>query len=60
MPTNDEKFFALNLVVFIETRKRSRNKVEVYEYLHFMDSFNFLPCRLDELVQSWLDTKFFS
>ena len=58
IPTNDEKFFALNFGVFIETRKRKRDEVAVYEYLRFIDSFKFMPCSLDKLVQSLPDSKF--
>ena len=58
IPTNDEKFIALYFVVFVETRKRKRDEVPVYEYLRFIGSFNFMPCSLDKLVQSLPDTKF--
>ena len=58
MPTNDEKFIALNFGVFIKTRKRKRDEVPVYEYLRFIDSFKFKPCSLDKLVKSLPDTKF--
>ena len=58
IPTNDEKFIALNFGVFIETRKRKRDEVAVYEYHRFIDSFKFMPCSLDKLVQSLTDTKF--
>ena len=58
IPTNDEKFIALNFGVFIKTRKRKRDKVAVYEYLCFIDSFKFMPFSLDKLVESLPDTKF--
>ena len=58
IPTNDEKFIALNFGVFIDTRKRKRDEVAVYEYLRFIDSFKFMPCSLGKLVQSLPDTKF--
>ena len=58
IPTNDEKFFALNFGVFIETRKRKRDEFAVYEYLRFIDSFKFMPRSLDKLVQSLPDRKF--
>ena len=58
IPTNDEKFIALNFGVFIETRKRKRDELTVYEYLCFIDSFKFMPCSLDKLVQSLPDNKF--
>ena len=58
IPTNDEKFIALNFGVFIETRKRKRDEVAVYEYHRFIESFKFMPCSLDKLVQSLTDTKF--
>ena len=43
IPTNDEKFIALNFGVFIETQKPKRDEVPVYQYLRFIDSFNFMP-----------------
>ena len=58
IPTNDEKFIALNFGVFIEMRKRKRDEVAVYEYLRFIDSFKFMPCSLDKMVQSVPETKF--
>ena len=58
IPTNDEKFIAHNFGVFIETRKRKRDEVAVYEYLRLIDSFKFMPCSLDKLVQSLHDKKF--
>ena len=58
IPTKDEKFIALNFGVFIATRKRKRDEVAVYEYLRFIDSFKFMPCSLNKLVQSLPDTKF--
>ena len=58
IPTNDEKFIALNFGVCIETRKRKRDDVPVYEYLRIIDSFKFMPCSLDKLVQSLPGTKF--
>ena len=39
IPTNDEKFIALNFGVFMETRKRKSDDLAVYEYLRFTDSF---------------------
>ena len=57
-PTNDEKFIALIFGLFIERRKRKRDEVAVYEYLPFIDSFKFMPCSLDKLVQSLPDAKF--
>ena len=57
IPTDDE-FIALNFGVFIETRKRKRDEVAVYKYLRFIDSFKFMPCSLDKLVQNLSDTKF--
>ena len=58
IPTNDEKFIALNFGVFIETQKRKRDEVPVYEYLRFIDSIKFLSCSLDKLVQSLPDRNF--
>ena len=58
MPTNDEKFIALNFGVFIETRKCRRDELAVYEYLRFIDSFKFMPCSLDKLIQSLPVNKF--
>ena len=60
IPTNVEKFIALNFGVFVETRKTKRNKVAVYEYLYLIDSFKFMlsSCSLDKLLQSLPDTKF--
>ena len=55
---NDENVIALNFGVFIETIKRKRDEVAVYEYLLFIDNFKFMTCRLDKLVQSLPDTKF--
>ena len=60
IPTNDEKFNALNFGVFIETRKRKRDEVPVYEYLRFIDSFKFMPCSFDKLVQSLPTQNFLS
>ena len=57
-PTNDEKFIALIFGLFIERRKSKRDEVAVNGYLRFIDSFKFMPCRLDKLVQSLTDTKF--
>ena len=58
IPTNDEKFTAMNYGVYIETRKRKRDKVFVYEYLRFIDSFKFMPSSLSKLVQTLPDDKF--
>ena len=58
IPTNDEKFIALNFGVFIGTRKRKHDEVAVYEYLCFIDNFKFMPCSLDKLVESLPDTVF--
>ena len=58
IPTNDEKFIALNFGVFIETRKRKRDEVTVYEYMRFIDSFKFMPCSLDKIVQTLPHDKF--
>ena len=58
IPTNDEKFIALNYVVYIETRKRKRDKVAIYEYLRFIDSFKFMPSSLSKLVQTLPHDKF--
>ena len=58
IPTNDEKFIALNFGVFIETRKRKQDEVTVYEYMRFIDSFKFMPCSLDKIVQTLPHNKF--
>ena len=58
IPTNDAKFIELNFGVFIESRKGQRDEFPVYEYLRFIDSFKFMPCSLDKLVQNLPDTKF--
>ena len=58
IPTNDEKFIALNFGVFIETRKRKRDEVTVYEYMRFIDSFKSMPCSLDKIVQTLPHNKF--
>ena len=58
IPTNDEKFIALNIGVFIQTRKRRRDEVAVYENLRFIDSFKFTPCNLDKLIKFLPDTYF--
>ena len=51
IPTNDKKFIALNFGVHIETKIRKTNEVTVYEYLRFIDSFQFMPGSLDKLNQ---------
>ena len=58
IPTNDEKFIALNFGVHIETKKRKTNEVTVYEYLRFIDSFQFMPGSLDKLIQTLPADKF--
>ena len=56
--TNDEKFIALNFGIFMEKRKRKRGEVTVHEYLRFIDSFKFMPCRLEKLVETLPENKF--
>ena len=58
IPTNDEKFIALNYGVYIERRKRKRDEVFVYEYLRFIDSFKFMPSSLSKLVETLPHDKF--
>ena len=58
IPTNDEKFIALNFGVHIETKKRKTIEVTVYEYLRFIDSFQFMPGSLDKLIQTLPADKF--
>ncbi|XP_075241649.1 uncharacterized protein LOC142336624 [Convolutriloba macropyga] len=58
IPTNDEKFIALNYGVYIETRRRKRDEVAIYEYLRFIDSFKFMPRSLIKLVQTLPHDKF--
>ena len=58
IPTNDEKFIALNYGVYIERRKRKRDEVFVYEYLRFFDSFRFIPSSLSKLVETLPHDKF--
>ena len=56
--TNDEKFIALNFGIFMEKRKRKRGEVAVHEYLRFIDSFKFMPCSLEKLVETLPENKF--
>ena len=56
--TNDEKFIALNFGIFMEKRKRKRCEVSVHEYLRFIDSFKFMPCSLEKLVETLPENKF--
>ena len=58
IPTNDEKFIALNYGVYIETRRRKRDEFAIYEYLRFIDSFKFMPSSLSKLVQTLPHDKF--
>ena len=58
IPTNDEKFIALNYGVYIETRRRKRDEVAIYEYLRFIDTFKFMPSSLSKLVQTLPHEKF--
>ena len=36
----------------MEKRKRKRGEVTVHEYLRFIDSFKFMPCSLEKLVET--------
>ena len=56
--TNDEKFIALNFGIFMENRKRKRGEVIVHENLRFIDSFKFMPCSLEKLVETLPENKF--
>ena len=56
--TNDEKFIALNFGIFMEKRKRKRGEGTPHEYLRFIDSFKFMPCSLEKLVETLPENKF--
>ena len=42
----------------MEKRKRKRGEVTVHEYLRFIDSFKFMPCSLEKLVETLPENKF--
>ena len=42
----------------MEKRKRKRGEVTVHEYLRFIESFKFMPCSLEKLVETLPENKF--
>ena len=54
----NEKFLAMTLGVFMETRKLNSDGVTFHKRLRFIDSFKFMPCSLEKLVATLTDKQF--